>query len=109
MLVALALVAAAPQAAERQWMQYGYPGSDSCADWTKNRRTKLNQALEGWALGFLSGFNAFGRNGGGGYDGANTTSILAWMDNYCETNPLDTTVLASMKLVEELKKRRAAL
>jgi hypothetical protein len=102
---AIALVSAPAQ--DKVIQYYGFPGSDSCANWTENRKNRLssNQVLEGWVLGFVTGYNQYGASDGGTTQGGNATAILGWMDQYCAANPLDSVYWASTKLVSELKRR----
>lgn len=92
----------------RQVQTYGFPGNDSCGDWTENRKNRSTQVLEGWVLGFVTAANTYGENDGLLGVGSGATGMLAWVDKYCADNPLDTVLTASAKLVIELKKRRPA-
>lgn len=85
-------------------MIYGFPGADSCADWTAERAGK-RQGLQGWLLGWVSGQNVFGQNNGDVSNGASAEGLLGWMDNYCKANPLDSMATAAMKLSKELEAR----
>lgn len=102
---ALALAIAAP--AEQQAYIYSFPGNDTCGNWTENRRLpqSRNQALEGWVLGFVSGYNVYEDPKGNVAPGVSGLGLLAWVDQYCAANPLDTLFTAGVKLVIELRKR----
>jgi len=105
-LLALALAASPAQ----QWQYYGFPGNDSCGDWTAERKdpNRRGQTLQGWVLGYVSGRNRYAV----GIDthlgaGTSATSLLAWIDQYCTANPLDPISRAAHGLVAELERRRA--
>ena len=90
----------------RQFQGFTYPGNDSCASWSEYRKGNRAPQLEGWVLGFVTAYNMFGS--GNRLAGADTNAkgLLAWVDQYCATNPLDTVMTASSKLVIELKNRQ---
>ena len=104
-----ALMAASASAqAPRDVMIYAYPSADSCADWVLEREQPEGhgQRLQGWLLGFVSGYNAYGSSSGNVANGGNGTALLAWVDNYCRANPLDVLPQAGMALVRELRSRK---
>ena len=106
-MMSLALLLAAAPAPENLVQYYGFPGNDSCANWTENRdgRTSRNQVLEGWLLGFITGYNHYGSGTRGLKQGGNATALLGWIDQYCEANPLDSLYAAALKLIDELERR----
>lgn len=107
-IVAILLTAIPVQAvAPKQFQYYGFPGNDSCGSGTSTRRDRGSQALEGYVLGFVTSANVYGENDGQLGSGSGATGMLAWVDKYCADNPLDTVLTASIKLVDELKKRRS--
>lgn len=66
-------------------------GIDSCGTWTADRRTRTIWVQDGqWVLGFLSGI-AYAMNAQD-YDPLETMDaqdVWAWLDNYCQTHPLE--------------------
>lgn len=107
-LIAVTLATALPVHAEnKQFQYYGFPGHDSCGDWTSHRKNRDNQILEGWVLGYVTAANMYGDNDGLLGTGSGATGMLAWVDQYCAANPLDSVLTASSKLIIELKRRRA--
>lgn len=84
---------------------YSYPNGDSCGDWTTRRKAGTAQQLEAWMLGFVSAYNAFGSATGDSAGGGNGNALLAWVDQYCEKNPLDRVPAAGFALIAELEKR----
>ena len=76
--------------------------------WTTARKAGSAAQLEAWALGFVSGYNFYSPESAG--DIAPTTdarALLAWIDGYCQANPLDNVLHGATKLVRELKRRAA--
>lgn len=106
-IAALLFVSPSVKAQDRQFQYWGFPGYDSCGDWTSHRKNRDNQILEGWVLGYVTAANVYGDNDGLLGTGSGSTGMLAWVDQYCAANPLDTVLTASAKLVIELKRRRA--
>ncbi|WP_313534429.1 hypothetical protein [Sphingomonas sp.] len=108
-LFLLAAATSQPTTASAQvWQSFSFPEADACGSWTVERQGgRRNQAMEGWVLGFVSGRNKYG--GGDGRLGSDTNgySLLAWIDRYCDNNPLDTVTKAALELVKELERRRA--
>lgn len=111
-ITALALALAAPAANSIAvpkpggFVIYGETPAPSCPKWTEERQGKRSQILQFWLLGFVSGYNVYGPEPtGGAAAGVDSTGILAWVDQYCAANPLDSVVTAAIKLVGELDRR----
>jgi len=69
-------------------------GTSSCGTWTAARSTHSDAAAWGytqWILGYLSGIAVWS----GAYrqvdplNGTDKHGVWAWVDNYCQTHPLD--------------------
>lgn len=108
-IIVAALAAGIPvtsHAQNKQFQYYGFPGNDSCGSWTDHRKNRGNQILEGWVLGFVTSANIYGQHDGQLGEGSGATAMLAWVDQYCAANPLDSVLQTSIKLIDELKKRR---
>jgi len=104
--IAIAVAAAAAPSPPNQYFQvYNYPSIDSCAKWTEYRTNKSDQVLEGWVLGFVTGQNAYRSGGGDVAHGTPGAGLVAWVDQYCAANPLDSVTTASFKLIKELDRR----
>jgi hypothetical protein len=89
MICALALISSAA-AQPSEGVHLIGTGSYSCGSWTAWRREGRAQLLEQWILGFLTGVG-FARVNLDGIDplnGVDAQAIWAWMDNYCQANPL---------------------
>jgi len=67
-------------------------GTISCGTWTAWRRSGQAAHAEQWILGFLSGIGYEGV--GDPLNGVDANAVWAWMDNYCQANPLDAIVKA---------------
>lgn len=87
-------------------MVYNYPAADSCATWTTERRERRNQAVEGWVLGVVTGYNVYNAPTGDIAPSVTGPGLLGWVDQYCATSPLDTVTTATFKLIKELERRR---
>lgn len=107
-MIALLLALTAVTAPAGTAYYYGFPGNDSCADWTQNRTNpdRKQQVLEGWVLGFVTGYNVYGPGSGNVAPGVTSTALIGWVDQHCVAYPLDSVLEASLKLVIELKRRR---
>ena len=83
-------------------------GMPSCGTWVKDRRDgEVNWAHLtniSWLIGFLSGLaSATGRDA---LTGTNNDSIVLWMDNFCQANPLKDIEDGGTLLFIELAKKR---
>jgi len=69
----------------------GY-GDESCGTWLESRSEKGNKYLElamnGWVLGYLSGFNLQVPGKADWTNGVDNNGLFKWIDNYCSQNPL---------------------
>lgn len=85
-----------------------YMGAKSCGEWVKRRAEKGWPAivLGHWVTGFLSGI-AVGNNNDI-LKGAEGESLMLWMDNYCQDNPLDDTWDAAQQLANQLSRKNAS-
>ena len=107
-MILLALAAAALVPPGKGPVQvYGYPDIDSCGVWTDQRRDPKygSQVNAGWILGFVSGLNRFGDGNGDIAPGVRPEGLLAWVDQYCASHPLDSVTVAGLALAKELKRR----
>jgi len=81
------------------YTQYG-SGIDSCGSWIKWRKTKSGWHQEGqWVSGFISAAGYYGRN----LKKVDSYAMLAFMDNYCQQNPLSTISDGAKSLADELE------
>jgi hypothetical protein len=89
-------------------------GTSSCGVWTRARAgTDFDldkAAISSWLLGYVTAVNfwttASSRKSGGVSEGYDNEALLAWVDNYCKANPLQTIEKASGNLLRELLDRR---
>lgn len=80
-------------------------GARSCGVWIKNKNVGgiAATAQTGWLAGYMSGLAV-----GGNSDALTDTdvdSMVLWVSNYCEKNPLESTSTAGTMLFLELKRR----
>lgn len=82
-------------------------GVRSCGNWlqsTKDRTTMEFLATEAWIVGYLSAVAVTTRKDV--LRGIDTASIDAWMDAYCQANPLDDLSVAMDVLYRELVRKQ---
>lgn len=82
-------------------------GAGSCGEWMEDRPSILH-----WLQGYISSYNHYvykGNNPNGVFGDANHKSIAAWMDNYCQVNPLSSPADGVTVLIEELKLREVGV
>jgi len=61
----------------------------SCGTWIAMRRDRRALGGEQWVLGFLSGVGFLGvADGWNLLKGVDANGVWAWIDNYCQANPL---------------------
>ena len=79
-------------------------GAVSCGKWTQQRQNRNDMQIGGWALGFVSGANAMETNIDF-LEAPDADAVLAWVDNYCRSHPLDQVSTALVHLVIELEQQ----
>lgn len=89
-VIAALLLLAFPSALKADEPTIAGLGTRSCGGWTEDRKANAFDATndQSWVMGFLSGVALTG----GDYNPLNNTDALgvwAWIDNYCQANPLD--------------------
>jgi hypothetical protein len=85
-------------------------GGRSCGNWTQWRQSKsVNAGLSTqWVAGFLSGKNTqsdFSNPQDDPLRGADFAGLMAWIDNYCSSHPLESIHAAANMLMDELRAR----
>ena len=80
-------------------------GNASCGNWMAARASAPGDGLARdhplqvqWVFGFLTGVGVFGRT----FDplkNVDAQGVLAWMDNYCQANPIDSIATAAADFV----------
>jgi hypothetical protein len=114
-LLTLAIViAGAVETRARDVTVLGF-GNKSCGSWIEARRSSNATAnsFEGWVAGFLSGSNSvIASNPALGIDilekvsaQSDAQGLWAWIDNYCQTHPLNSVATAADALGGELIRR----
>jgi len=85
------------------YLVYGY-GTQSCGWWIEERKNDSSQAsnAEGWITGFISGYQY------SGYALPNTdlSAMSAFVDNWCQENPLEGIGTAAGHLVDALYNKK---
>ena len=67
-------------------------GNSSCGTWMTQRHAAHSgsrPAYEQWVLGFLSGIGYTRENDADPLNGVDAFGVWAWIDNYCQTHPID--------------------
>ncbi len=78
----------------------------SCSTWTNtSKQSYESQAYSKWVFGFISGINL--ENPSGDFlQGRDADGLIAWIDNYCRSNPLNRITQAVVELVTVLRAGR---
>lgn len=104
----LAIALSAPAAtAQSQGIQFRYMGDMTCGGWREapsNVDDVRKAALMNFVLGFLTGRTA--ERGDDLLADVQTSSIKAWMDDYCSRNPLGSVITGAFELEKVLIARR---
>ena len=106
MLAVAILIGANVQASAQYKLMFGQGVGTSCGSWTQARQTRTATAglSAQWIAGYLSGLNNEPTSAdflrGTDFDG-----IMAWIDNFCQANPLEKIGTAAYHLGDELRSR----
>lgn len=104
-----AVIACAPVAqAQKITRVYVYSyGNASCGDWIAERKAPAADADVGlaWVLGYLTGIEEGRESRRIQFRHPDADAIAAWVDNYCQANPLDNLFQAAAKLNHDLMVR----
>ena len=83
-------------------------GVESCGTWKSAREEKEGWkalALGDWIGGYITAYNAWSAGPDDITKGTDLRGALAWMDDYCAKNPLETIATAASELVVTLLAR----
>jgi hypothetical protein len=85
-------------------------GMNSCGGWTQARQSRsVSGGLSAqWVAGYLSGMNVQSTSLDPQDDpllGTDFDGLMAWIDNYCRSHPLEAIAVAAGKLMDELQAR----
>jgi hypothetical protein len=76
-------------------------GQESCGKWLAERNNEVNRTIfHNWMLGFISGNNWYSRTRQ--VRPPDSDAVAAFVDQYCQNNPLHVMALAAAALVGEL-------
>src|SRR5262245_26977825 len=78
-------------------------GTVDCGDWIKARGEQRASYLEHYLIGLLNGLSLGHEVEFWRADGRmlSRDAVYAWMDNYCQKNPLEDIVTATVQLYKE--------
>jgi hypothetical protein len=105
-VLALAVAMSTAQAQEQEGKFIIGPRDFSCGKWTNTpKNTAQHDVLGSWVFGYLSGTNA--ENAGVDFlRGREPDELMAWIDNYCQRNPVHGITQAINELIKELQSGR---
>jgi hypothetical protein len=105
-VLALAVAMSTAQAQEQEGKFIIGPRDFSCGKWTNTpKNTAQQDVLGSWLFGYLSGINA--ENAGVDFlRGREPDELMAWIDNYCQRNPVHGITQAINELIKELQSGR---
>lgn len=86
-------------------------GAKSCGSWTQERRDKsqISFTYAQWVLGYVTAFNVHVLEHDAGVSkGIDNQGLIAWIDTYCLSHPIDTVEEAADRLLTELMKKTGA-
>ena len=102
------LLVASMSAAQAQPRYVIEPKSNglSCSTWTiTSKQSYESQVYSKWVFGFISGINL--ENPSGDFlQGRDADGLIAWIDSYCRSNPLNRITHAVVELVKVLRAGR---
>lgn len=100
----VAFVVAAPTPALAGYKGYGI-GMKSCGAWQQERKSGSGDwyQMGQWVLGYVTAYGYYGT-----YDlrDVDAQAMFAWIDNYCQQNPLEDIEAAAQKLIDTLKTKK---
>jgi hypothetical protein len=83
-------------------------GAGSCGTWTTTRNSPRRLEYEAWLVGYFSAVNRFVPGVDGDVtNGVEGRGLIAWMDNFCLSHPLNMIETGAVQLLEELRRQRA--
>ena len=111
MLAAVILIAANVQATAEpiERMVFGQ-GGKSCGSWTMARQTSRGAErawMRHWVAGFVSGMNLDLAHPDALRGAVDFEGVVGWIDNFCQSNPLEIISTAGFRLMDELRSRAA--
>ena len=87
-------------------------GGDSCGRWLELRRSTdpangLRSTIEvEWVEGYISAYNLYVWNFTDVGAGTDVDALKAWIDSYCQANPLERVHGAAQELIKTLRQRQ---
>jgi len=108
-IVALTFVAGAPALAapdKAGVIEVLGAGTRSCGSWTADHQSRDGDDKkfvdDSWVMGYVTGFNSWGSGTNDASGNIDNNGLLAWVTNYCASNPLDTVSQAASALIVAL-------
>lgn len=108
LVICFALAPRATSVTAQDVIQFRYMGDLTCGGWRSSAPGNFGAVpkavLLNWVLGFLVGRTA--ERGDDLLATVQISSIAAWLDDYCERQPLESLIKAAFDLEKELLARR---
>ena len=106
-LIAAALLAVSPigrTAGAADYTNFGQ-GTLSCGTWTeeKEKDSSGRQFFHTWITGYMTAYSRWVEDGSGPVSEADNSGAWAWIDNYCQENPLKKVANAAEQLIYEIE------
>ena len=92
-------------AAGFQYYAFG-SGLDSCGSWTaaKEAESYKKQAIfRSWIEGYMTAYSRWVERGSGPVGATLSPGAWAWVDNYCQDNPLESVGDAAEQMIDAIK------
>lgn len=100
--IAVATTVASPALAD--YKGYGV-GMKSCGAWLQERKSGTGDwyQMGQWVLGYVTAYGYYGTHD---LKDVDSHAMSAWIDNYCQQNPLEDIETAARKLIDTLKTKK---
>jgi len=104
LVIAVLLIGGTAWANKDTYRSFG-AGTESCGRWTmvKEARSQANVVFKQWINGYLTAYNGWVEFGSGNVEKTQPEGAWAWIDNYCQDNPLNDVAWAAAKLIDAIK------
>ncbi len=75
-------------------------GAESCGSWTEIRDAQAGRGTtQQWVAGYLTAYSMWVEDGSGPVTRGDIAGPLAWINNYCQENPLKPVAEAAERLI----------
>lgn len=108
MLFAIVLFSSLPAMAYDEKGEYFATGASSCGEFVANRRADDYRAVRdgAWVAGYITAYNLLTPDTHSIAGTSDLSSMLLWLDNYCQAKPLNILPEAMQALTMKLRPKR---